>query len=59
MEKDEEQTWEDNRIVYIDRKIYIPNNKKIQEQILPENHNPVDIGHLGQQRMLELLKRNY
>ena len=40
-------------------KIYVPNNKKIKEEILKENHDSVDIGHLGQQRMLELLKRNY
>ena len=35
------------------------NNKRIQEQILQENHDQVDIGYSGQQRMLELLKRNY
>jgi len=43
----------------MDGKIYIPNNNKIQEQILQENHDPVDIGYPRQQRMLELLKRNY
>jgi len=31
----------------MDRKIYIPNNRKIQEQILQENHEPVNVGHLG------------
>ena len=40
-------------------RVYIPNNKKIKEEILKENHNLVDVGHLGQHRMLELLKRNY
>jgi len=39
--------------------IYIPNNRKLKEQILQKNHDPVDISHLGQQRMLELVKRNY
>ena len=39
--------------------IYIPNNKKLKEQILQENHNPVDVGHPEQQRMAELVKRNY
>ena len=34
LEKDNEQVWEDNRIVYIEEKIYILNNKKIQEQVL-------------------------
>jgi len=28
--------------------IYIPNNKKLKEWILQENHDPVDIGHPGQ-----------
>jgi len=36
----------------MDEWIYIPNNKKIKKQILQENHNPVNIGHSGQQRML-------
>ena len=47
------------KIVYIEGKIYIPNNWKIQEQILQENYNPANIEYLGQQRMLELIKRNY
>jgi len=29
LEKNKEQTWEDNGIVYMDGKIYIPNNWKI------------------------------
>ena len=40
-------------------RIYIPNNKKLKEKILWENHNFVDVGHLGQQRMMKLLKQNY
>ena len=40
-------------------RIYIPNNKKLREMILWENHDFVDIGHLGQQRMVELLKQTY
>ena len=46
-------------MVYIDGRIYIPNNKKIKEEILKENHDSVDVGHLEQHRMLELLKRTY
>jgi len=34
LERDEGQAWEDNRIVYIEEKIYVSNNWKIQEQIL-------------------------
>ena len=40
-------------------RIYIPNNKELKEEILKEHHDPVDIGHPGQHRMLELLKKTY
>ena len=43
----------------MDGKIYVPNNQKIKKRILQENHKPADIGHLGQQWMMELIKRNY
>jgi len=43
----------------MNRKIYIPNNWNIQEQILQENHEPVDIKYPGQQRMFDIIKRNY
>jgi len=52
-------TWEEDRVVYMEGRIYVPNNKKIREEILEENHNLVDVRHPGQQRMLELIKRNY
>ena len=42
----------------MEERIYIPNNK-IREEILKENYDSVDMGHLRQQQMLELLKRNY
>ena len=44
---------------YIKGKIYVLNNWKIQEQILQKNCEPVDIRYPGQQRILELIKRNY
>ena len=59
MERNNEQAWKEDRIVYIEGRIYIPNNQKIQEQILQKNHNLVDVEHLGQQRMLYLIKKNY
>jgi len=59
LKKEDGLTWEEDRVVYIKGRIYILNNKKIKEEILKENHNSVDIGHLGQYRMLELLKRTY
>jgi len=43
----------------VDGCIYIPNSQKIKERILKENHEPADIGYLGQQWMMELIKRNY
>ena len=46
-------------VVYMEGRIYVPNSKKMREEILEKNHNLVDIGHPGQQRMLELIKRNY
>jgi len=51
-------TWKEDRVVYMEERIYIPNNKIIEE-ILKENHNLVDVGHPGQHKMLKLLKRAY
>ena len=31
LKKDDGQLWKDDGIVYVDRQIYIPNNRKIQE----------------------------
>jgi len=39
--------------------VTIPNNQKIKKKILQENYDPVDIGHPGQQWMIELIKKNY
>ena len=59
LDKQDGQAWEDNDIVYVDGRIYIPNNKKIQEQILQENYVSTDIGYSEQQKMIKLIKRNY
>jgi len=59
LEKEDSQSYEEKGIVYIDGRIYIPNNQKIRERILQENHEQVDIGHPGQQRMMKLIKQNY
>jgi len=59
LEKQNGLTWEEDGVVYIKRRIYVPNNKRIREEILKEDHNLVDVGHSGQHRMLELLKRTY
>ena len=59
LKRGKEQAWEDEEIVYVEGRIYVPNNQRIQKQVLQENYNPADIGHPGQQHMLELIKRNY
>ena len=43
----------------MDGRIYILNNKKIREQILQENYDPADVSYSEQQRIIELIKRNY
>ena len=59
LEKKDGLTWEEDGMVYMEGRIYVLNNKKMKEEILKENYDSVDIGHPGQHRMLELLKRNY
>ena len=59
LKKEDGLTWKEDKVVYIEERVYVPNNKKIWEEILKENHNSVDIGYPGQHKMLELLKRMY
>jgi len=59
LKKEDSLTWEEDGVVYMKGRIYIPNNKKIKEEILKENHDLADVGHPEQHRMLELLKRTY
>ena len=59
LEKQNGLTWEENRVVYMEGRIYVLNNKKIREEILKKNHNSVDVRHPEQHRILELLKRTY
>ena len=59
LEKDKGQAWKDDGIAYVKKRIYILNNQKLWEQILWENHDSANIEYLGQQWMLNLIKRNY
>jgi len=59
LKKEDGLTWEEDGVVYIEGRMHVPNNKKIKEEILKKNHDLVDVGHPGQHRMLELLKRTY
>jgi len=59
LKKENSLTWEKDGVVYMEGRIYIPNNKKIKKEILKENHDLADIRHPEQHRMLELIKRTY
>jgi len=59
LEKKDGLAWEEDRMAYMEERIYMPNNKKLRKEILKEHHDPADIGHPGQYRMLELLKKTY
>jgi len=59
LRKEDGLTWEEDRVVYIEGRVYVLNNRKIKEEILKENHDLADMGYPGQHRMLELIKRTY
>jgi len=59
LKKENGLTWEEDGVVYMEGRVYIPNNRKIKEEILKENHNLADVEHPEQHRMLELIKRTY
>jgi len=59
LKKGDRLAWEEDEVVYMEGRIYVPNNKDIKEEILKEHHNPADIEHPGQHRMQELIKRTY
>ena len=59
LEKNNGLAWEEDGVAYMEGRIYVPNNKELREEILKEHHDPADIGHPEQHRMLELLKRTY
>ena len=59
LQKEDGSAWEENEVVYMEGRIYVPNNKDIKEEILREHHDPADVRHPGQHRMQELIKRTY
>ena len=59
LEKNNRLSWEEDEVAYIEGWVYMPNNKELREEILKNHHDPVDVGHPGQYRMIELLKRTY
>ena len=59
LEKNDGLSWKEDEVVYIEERVYVPNNKELKEEILRNHHDLADIGHPGQHRMMELLKRTY
>ena len=59
LQKEDGSAWKEDEVAYIEGKIYIPNNKEIKDEILKEHHDPADVGHPGQHRMQELIKKTY
>jgi len=59
LEKKDGLAWEEDRVAYMEGRIYVPNNKNLKEEILEEHHDLADIEHPGQHRMQELIKRTY
>jgi len=59
LKKENSLTWKVDGVVYMKGRVYIPNNRKTKEEILKENYDLADVGHPGQHRMLELIKRTY
>ena len=45
LEKKDGLAWEEDRMAYMEERIYVPNNKKLRKEILKEHHDPADIGH--------------
>ena len=48
LEKKDGLTWEEDEVVYMEGRIYVPNNKDLKEEILREHYDPADVGYPGQ-----------
>ena len=61
LEKKDGLAWEEDRIAYMEGRIYVPNNKKLREEILKEHHDPADIccgNHQTQCPMISLTSKS-
>ena len=43
LKKEDSITWEEDRVVYMEGRVYVLNNRKIKEKILKENHDLADV----------------
>ena len=59
IKKEDGLAWEEDNVVYMEGRIYVPNNKDLKEEILREHHDPADVGYPGQYKMQELIKSTY
>ena len=51
-------TFEEGLIFYRD-KCYVPNDQELQRKILQQYHNSIPLGHPGQLRTQEIIRRDY
>jgi hypothetical protein len=59
MEKQPKKLWENDGVIYRNRKIYVANSQEIRDHILHKHHYSPDVGHPGIHQMLELVKRTF
>ena len=49
LEKENGLSQEEDGIVYMEGRVYIPNNKKLRKKVLKKNHDSVDMEYPRQQ----------
>jgi len=47
MKREDGLAWKEDDVVYMEGRIYVPNNKDLKEEILREHHDLADVRHLG------------
>ena len=57
--KNDKKYVKEDRIVAWQGRLYVPKNKKLQEDIIKAHHDSCIAGHLGQYKTQELITRNY
>ena len=58
MLRDKEQR-EVNSVIYKERKVYVPKDDRLRAEIIRLHHNTLVGGHGGQQKIVELVTRNF
>ena len=47
LQKKDRSAWEEDKMAYMEGRIYVPNNKDIKGEILREYHDPADVRYPG------------